>query len=327
MSLLKRYLLLLLFVIILIPGCERNTPTEPGGDGIPPAVPTKVKVYSAYDGEIVIIWHANAEIDLKGYKIYRSTDSTHFNFLDFSDQNYYLDDSLNYDEKYFYRVSAVDIENRESNLSSVVSGIPKNIYPPFPPRFLQINARNWIGEKSIYLTWDPGYETDIAGFNIYRSTEPGFIPDSSNLNGFSNVASYSDTSDLSLITSYFYKIIAVDKGNLKSDPSSEISDMILPMAGIVYPVGTARTNILTFKFTAVPVAATYEITLQANPYFGQIWSKVLTTNIVNDTISVDYTGNSINYGVNYYWRVVTYTEDNSTPNSISPLYNFVLQPE
>ncbi len=323
----RKYSPLLLFFIILIAGCERNAPTETGGDGIPPAVPTNVKVYSAFDGEIEIVWHANAEIDLKGYNIYRSTDSTNFTLIDFSDQNYYLDDSLNYDEKYFYRVSAVDIENRESNLSSAVSAVPKNIYKPFPPRFLQINARNWIGEKSIYLTWDPGYETDIAGFDIYRSTVPGFTPDSSNLNGFSGIASYSDTSDLSFLTSYFYKIIAVDRGGLKSDPSSEISDKILPMAGIVSPVGTVRTNILTFKFTAVPVAATYEITLQSNPYFGQIWSKFITTNTVNDTISVDFSGNYIDYGVNYYWRVVTYTEDNSTPNSISPLFNFILQPE
>ena len=327
MLFLKKYLPLLLSAVLLLPGCERNAPTETSGDGLPPAVPTNVKIYSSFDGEIEIVWHANVEIDLKGYNIYRSTDSTHFSLIDFSDQNYYLDDSLNYDEKYFYRVTALDIENRESNPSPAVSAIPKNIYKPFAPRFLQINARNWIGEKSVYLTWDPGYETDIAGFYIYRSTTPGFIPDSTNINGFSESSSYSDTTDLSLLTPYFYKVIAVDKGNLRSSPSSEVSDKILPMAGVVSPVGTVRTNILQFKFIALPVASSYEITLQSNPYYGQLWSKVINTNIVDDTISVVYDGNYIDYGVSYYWRVVTYTEDNSNPNSISPLYNFVLQPE
>ncbi len=327
MLLIKKYLLLLLSAVMFIPGCERNAPTQTAGDGLPPAVPTNVKIFSAYDGEIEIVWHANVEVDLKGYNIYRSTDSTHFNLIDFSNQNYYLDDSLNYDVKYFYCVTALDVENRESSTSSVVSAVPKNIYEPYSPRFPQINARNWIGEKSVYLTWDPGYETDIAGFYIYRSTSPGFVPDSTNINGFSTSPSYSDTSDLSLLTPYFYRIIAVDKGNLRSSPSSEVSDKILPIAGVVSPVGSIKTNIVTFKFTAVPVPATYEITLQSNPYFGQVWSKVLTTNTINDTISIDYEGNYIDYGVSYYWRVITYTDDNSSPNSISSLYNFILQPE
>ncbi len=327
MLLIKKYLFLLLYAVMFVSGCERNAPTETAGDGLPPAVPTNVKIFSAYDGEIEIVWHANVEVDLKGYNMYRSTDSTHFNLIDFTNQNYYLDDSLDYDAKYFYRVTALDVDNRESSTSSVVSAVPKNIYKPYAPRFPQINARNWIGEKSVYLSWDPGSETDIRGFYIYRDTLPGFTPDSMNINGFSTSSSYSDTSDLSLLTLYFYKIIAVDKGNLRSSSSSEVNDRILPVAGVVSPVGAVETNILTFMFTAVPVAATYEITLQSNPYFGQIWSKVLTTNTINDTISIDYDGNYIDYGVNYYWRVISYSDDNSNPNSISPLYTFILQPE
>ncbi len=324
---LRKYLLVLILPLILLQGCERNIPTETAGDGLPPAVPVNVKIYSAYDGEIQIVWHANVEPDLKGYNIYRSTDSTHFSMLGFSDQNYYLDDSLDYAVKYFYRVTALDVENRESNASVVVGALPKNIDKPFAPKFPQINGRNWPGGKSIYLTWDPGYETDIARFDIYRSTMPGFTPDSINFRGFSVSPSYSDTSDLSLLTLYFYKIVAVDKGNLRSSPSNEVSDKILPVVSVVSPLGTLNTNVLTFKFIAVPVSASYEITLQSNPYFGQIWNRFLTSTVINDTITVNYDGNYVNFGITYYWRVVTYTHDTSSPNSISPLYNFVLQPE
>jgi hypothetical protein len=316
------------FIILLsLTGCERNVPSDVVGNGLPPAVPVNVRVYSAYDGEIQLVWHANAEVDLKGYKIYRSTDSTNFIYIDYTDQNYYLDDSLNYSTEYFYRITAVDIENRESEPSSVVSAVPKNIYEPYAPRFPAINARNWIGDISVYLTWDPGYETDIAGFYIYRSTVAGFIPDSSTQVGFTPNSSYSDTLNLSLLTTYYYKIVAVDKGNLRSNPSSEVSDLILPMADIVYPVGNVRTNVLTFKFIAVPVPATYEISLQTNPYFGEIWSKEISSNTVNDTISVNFDGNYVNYDVNYYWRVSAYTASGSDPNSISPLYNFLIQQE
>ena len=317
------FIILLLFV----QGCERNTPTDSNGDGLPPAVPSNVKIYSAYDGEIEIVWHANVEIDLKGYYIYRSTDSTNFSRIDFSDQNYYLDDSLDYSTKYFYRISAVDVENRESQQSSIVSAIPKNLYKPFAPRFLTINARDWVGDISVYLTWDTGYETDIAGFKIYRSNVPGFTADTTNFVGFSNTANYSDTLNLSLLTNYYYKVKAVDKGNLVSDPSSEVNDKILPIPEIIYPIGTTRANILTFKFAALSVPADYEISLQSNPYFGEFWSKEISTTTVNDTIGVEFSGGYLEYNVNYYWRVSTYTNSNSDPNSISQLFNFVLVPQ
>lgn len=318
---------LVLVILLSLTGCERNVPSDAAGDGLPPAVPVNVRVYSAYDGEIQLVWHANADVDLKNYRIYRSTDSTDFNYIDYADQNYYLDDSLNYSTKYFYRITAVDIENRESEPSSVVSAVPKNVYKPYAPRFPEINARNWIGDISVYLSWDPGYETDIAGFYIYRGTVAGFIPDSSSQVGFTPNQNYSDTLNLSLLTTYYYKIVAVDKGNLRSSPSSEVSDLILPMADIVYPVGNIKTNVLTFKFIAIQVPATYEISLQTNPYFGEIWSKEISSNTVNDTISVNFDGNYINYDVNYYWRVSTFTAGGSVPNSISPLYNFLIQQE
>ncbi len=321
-----RILLLLFLIAILLDSCERNAPVDATGSGIPPAVPTNVRIYSAYDGEIEIDWNANVEIDLIGYNIYRCTDSTNFTLAGFTDQNYYMDDSLNYTTKYFYRVTALDNENLESALSNIVSAVPQNIYEPYAPRFPEINARNWVGNISVYITWDPGYETDIAGFFIYRSTNSGVTPDSASLTGFSTRSNFSDTSNLSLLTPYYYKIVAVDKGNLRSSPSSEVNDEILPMAEAVYPVGTVRTNVLTFKFIAISIPATYEVSLQTNPIFGQVWGKVITTNIVNDTVRVDYDGNYINYNEDYYWRVVTYTAS-PVPNSIPPLSDFLLQPE
>jgi len=319
--------LLFLFIsALLLNSCERSAPSDVTGDALPPAVPTNVRIYSSYDGEIEIVWHANVEIDLKGYNIYRSIDSTNFSFIDFSDQNYYLDDSLEYSTKYFYRISAIDLDNHESQLSTVVSAVPKNVDAPLTPRFLEINARNWLGDFSVSLTWDAGYETDIAGFYIYRNTVSGFTPDSTSLIGFSPSPDFSDTTNLSLLTTYYYKIVAIDKGNLKSDPSSEVNDKILPIAEVVYPAGTIRANILTFKFVAVSVPAVYEVSLQTNPFFGEIWSKEITLNTINDTISVDYDGNSVSYNVTYYWRVATYTYS-SDPNSISPLTDFLIQPE
>jgi hypothetical protein len=320
-------IILLLSLIKLFYGCERNAPSEVTGDNLPPAVPVNVKIYSAYDGEIQMVWHANVEPDLKGYNIYRSTDSLNFRFIGFSDQNYYLDDSLDYATRYYYYITSLDIENHESEPSKIISATPKNEYNPFAPRFLTINARNWINEIYIYLTWDPGYETDIAGFYIYRSTSEQFPADSSTLVGFTNNIYYSDSLSLSLLTNYYYKIKAVDKGNLLSDPSSGVNDMILPIPIVLSPIGTVQTNTLTFKFLAISIPATYKISLQSNPYLGEFWSKMIPTNTVDDTISVDFSGNYLDYNETYYWRVSTYTIDEDHPNSISSLYSFILIPE
>ncbi|HEY6906234.1 MAG TPA: hypothetical protein VI230_02150, partial [Ignavibacteriaceae bacterium] len=251
--------------VFIFNSCERETATGPAGTGIPPAVPTNVSIYSAYDGEIVIEWNSNVEIDLRGYNIYRSIDSTHFNLAGVSDQSYYLDDSLNYTTKYYYYVTSIDNEGLESQPSLVISAVPLNIYHPYAPRFPEINARNWLGDISIHLSWDPGYETDIAGFYIYRSENSGFTPDSSSMVGFTPQSNYSDTTNLTLLTQYFYRIVAVDKGNLRSDPSPEISDKILPASQAIYPIGNVRTNSLTFKFMAISIPATYEISLLTNP--------------------------------------------------------------
>ncbi|HSD62258.1 MAG TPA: hypothetical protein VLB50_00610 [Ignavibacteriaceae bacterium] len=320
---------ILIFVLLLglFYGCERNTPSDITGDNLPPAVPVNVKIYSAYDGEIQIVWHANVEPDLSGYHIYRSIDSTNFVLMGFSDQNYYLDDSLDYSIKYYYYITSLDVENHESEPSKIVSATPENIYPPFAPRFLTINARNWINDIYIYLTWDPGYETDIAGFNIYRSTIENFNPDSSNLIGFTHNITYSDTFALSLLTTYYYKIKAVDKGNLQSNPGSQVSDMILPIPDVIYPVGIVKANTLTFKFIAIPLPTTYKVSLQTNPYFGEFWGKVISSNTINDTISVEFSGSYLDYNVTYYWRVSTYTVDDAHPNSISALYSFTIVPE
>lgn len=318
--------MLSLAAVFIFNSCERETATGPAGTGVPPAVPTDVSIYSSYDGEIVIEWNSNVEIDLKGYNIYRSIDSTHFNLTGFSDQSYYLDDSLNYTTKYYYYVTSIDNEGLESEPSVVISAVPLNIYHPYAPRFPEINARNWLGDISIHLSWDPGYETDIAGFYIYRSENSGFTPDSSSMVGFTPQSNYSDTTNLTLLTQYSYKIVAVDKGNLRSNPSTEVSDKILPASHAIYPIGNVRTNALTFKFMAISIPATYEISLQTNPIYGEVWSKEVTTDIVSDTISVDYDGYYINYNQDYYWRIVTYTVS-EIPNSISALSDFVLMTE
>ena len=156
----------LLSIIFL--GCNRTNQIV-GDSGIPPAVPTGLRVYYSSDGEIGIDWNSSPEPDVKGYNIYRRTEFTSAVKVAFVNDNFFFDDSLEYDTVYYYKVTAINLWNRESDSSAEVSAKPQNIYNPQKPVGLQINARNWEGDLSVYIYWLRNDESDIAGYNVYRS--------------------------------------------------------------------------------------------------------------------------------------------------------------
>lgn len=69
MRLLSKNASVLIFFLVLS-GCERDKITEPVDNTTPPATPSNLIVYAAYDGQIGIEWQRNNEQNLKGYFIY-----------------------------------------------------------------------------------------------------------------------------------------------------------------------------------------------------------------------------------------------------------------
>jgi hypothetical protein len=306
--------------------CDRQTDTSVSNNDIPPSVPSSLNVYSASDGEVIIEWKANEESDVKGYNIYRRTDHTESIKTDFTDNNFYFDDSLYYDTTYYYKITAVDFENRESNFTSEVSAVPLNRFRPSIPLSIRINARNWLDETSIYLNWQRNYETDVAGYNIYRSISTPFNTDSNSFVDFTPTTNFTDTMGLSFYTTYYYKIKAVDKGSLLSDESSEVKDFILQIPEVIFPEDNSEVNFFNeFILKAVKVPASYRIVLQTNMFFGEIWSTEVETSIVEDTLRIPFDPPSLSINRTYYWRIVTYSGNSSEPNSVSDLFKFILK--
>ncbi len=322
-----RLLLFLLVMLLLGIGCERPTDNNQTNDGVPPAVPVGVRIYYASDGEILVEWFSNTEPDLKGYNVYRKINKSVYQFLSFTNKSYYFDDSLNYEDEYFYRISALDIWGEESELSAEVSAKPINRFKPKKPKYISINARNWEGKISIYLNWDPNEESDVSGFNIYRSLNASFIADSNSLIAFTNNIQFTDTNNIQLYTDYYYRLRAVDKGGLLSDESSLLSDKVLAMAEQIYPSNDVIVNYFSnFKIKTIDVPADYKIIVQTNEYYGEFWSTNFYSSAINDTISVRFNPQYLYPYVYYYWRVITYTNSSAGPNSISPLYKFKVRP-
>jgi fibronectin type 3 domain-containing protein len=294
--------------------------------GIPPAVPTGLRVFYASDGEIVIEWRGNSEPDVKGYNIYRRTDSTESVQVAYVKDDFFFDDSLSYDTTYYYKITAVNLWDRESDFSAEISAKPENRYNPLRPIGLRINARNWEGEVSVFLNWLKGEESDIEGYNIYRDIVPGFTPDNSNLIGFSPTANFSDTTSLNFYQNYFYKILAKDKGGLLSSPSDEVNDLILEIPEVIFPPDNATVEFFEeFIIEAIDIPATYRIGLQTNKFFGEIWSRTVSTSITNDTIKIIFDPPALQVNKVYYWRIATYSGNSSDPNSISKIFSVIFR--
>ncbi len=315
-------------LLIFTEGCGRETTINQPDDGLPPAVPTNLSVYSASDGEVVLDWDKNSEIDLKGYNIYRKVNGdSSFTFLAFTNDNYYYDDSLNYNLSYSYEVTAIDMGGLESKPSKIVSAVPANKYRPQVPKNLIVNARNYDGKIYIYLSWQSNYESDIAHYNIYRSPSPGFTPDNSNLIGSAVNNNFSDTAGIHIYQNFYYKIKAVDNGGLVSDAGSEEYDMPFPTPEVITPAERGYTGYFSyFELKELKYAAKYQIVVQSNPYFGELWNKTIYTEQTNDTLAIKFDPKYIFSDTPYYWRVITYSNSNSEPNSISRLYKFIIKP-
>jgi len=94
-------------------------------DAIPPAAPTGL-IATAGDGEVVLDWDDNAEADLAGYQVYRSTTSGSYGSpLATTGSSTYTDASVTNGTTYYYVVTARDEVPNSSAMSTEVSATPQ----------------------------------------------------------------------------------------------------------------------------------------------------------------------------------------------------------
>lgn len=318
----------LVFMALFIYGCQRDTSVSEPDTGLPPAVPAVPQVVAAHDGSVLIDWRPNAEPNLKGYYVYKGVnDSLRLKRVFFTSDSYFYDDSLSYDSTYYYKVSALDMSGKESQQTSLLRARPINLNAPREVSTLVVNARNWIDSLSVFLKWEPNTEGDISGYEVYRGESEGFTPGSDNFIGNASGPQFLDRQNLKPYVTYYYKLITTDKGGLKSKAGNEVSDMILGIPEALFPANGRQVDYFdNFIIKGISVPAHYKIVLQSNEYFGEIWSREFDSSVTNDSIRVKIDGIQLNTNTVYYWRIVTYSNGNSEPNSISALYNFTIRP-
>ncbi|MFC1563512.1 kelch repeat-containing protein [candidate division KSB1 bacterium] len=98
-----------------------------------------------------------------------------------------------------------------------------------PPPWKPLNLQATPDASTVTLTWDANIEPDLDYYVIYRDTTDGFTPGSANiLESVTNgIETYSDT-DVQALTTYYYKISAVDTVGQESRDFSNQASVLTP---------------------------------------------------------------------------------------------------
>jgi len=203
--------------------------------------PTLQSVSNESENVVKIRWQtppANVDnstpVNLLGYNVYRTDRSqnepaqTPLNseVLTASEFN---DQTFKFGEEYVYIVRAVSLGTGGAQVESLNSnalGIaPRDTFPPSAPRDISIAAVATPRRLSLFFPANP--ERDVAGYNIFRSTDPDAPKDNwTKLNrSLLERTTYQDDAVESGVK-YFYYLTAVDTAGNTSQPSEVVSETV-----------------------------------------------------------------------------------------------------
>ena len=205
---------------------------------LPPVLSSPAKIA---EDAITLTWQppaANIDgstpVNLLGYNIYRVDESqselgqTPINSALVSGTTY-SDRNFRFGQDYRYIVRSVSLGTGggqvESLNSNAVPAQPRDVFAPAPPERPSIAPDPSFGRLAIFFAANK--ETDIAGYNIYRSTDPTLPKQSwTKLNQeLLTRTNYRDERVESGKT-YYYYIVAVDNAGNVSAPSEVASETV-----------------------------------------------------------------------------------------------------
>ncbi len=172
-----------------------------------PAAPGSLGVNVMSHSQLQLHW--SAVPSATGFTVYRSTDGINYTAVGTSPANYdsYTDTGLNIDTKYYYQVVANSSVGTSSTASSVASTtqLPNVVGLVFTVQTSTQLAFHWSAV--------PG----ATGYQIQRSTDGSTFTTL----GTVSTTSYSDAT-VTPVTSYYYRIYAVDSVTGGSSPASSV---------------------------------------------------------------------------------------------------------
>ncbi|MEU6340661.1 PA14 domain-containing protein [Streptomyces sp. NPDC046977] len=197
---------------------DRTAPAAPKGveDNWAIGSPTKITLY----------WDSNAEPDLAGYRVYRSTSRP----VALTPENRLTGDTLSHGGYtgplpqtgaiHYYVVTAVDTHGNESAASGAAMYYTRDLTGPVDTA---LNARGWEDEAGVTLTWDPSERTsdDFAGYTVIRYVAPRGTGSPREVVG-TGVRGTTFTDPAPPSGTYSYGVVAVDHAGNGGTPSQGI---------------------------------------------------------------------------------------------------------
>ncbi|MET0626417.1 MAG: hypothetical protein ABW250_26020 [Pyrinomonadaceae bacterium] len=170
--------------------------------------------------------------NLLGYNVYRSSGSqnepaqTPLNARPVSATSF-ADQAFKFGEEYVYVVRAVSLgtggEPVESLNSNAVTVRPGDTFPPAPPSGLNVAAS--LTPLRISIFFAANTERDVAGYNLYRSTDPDLPKDAwTKLNREPLQRTTFQDEAVRSGQKYFYYVVAIDAAGNVSGPSDVQSE-------------------------------------------------------------------------------------------------------
>ena len=167
-------------------------------------------------------------VNVLGYNVYRSLSETEpaklLNKTPVADRSY-EDRFFEFDKTYFFFVRTVSLgtdgQPVESSESNIVKLATRDVFAPSAPAAITLAATPTT--ISIFFAINP--ETDVAGYRIYRSTDPSIAKKDWQLltKEILTANTYQET-DIKTGTVFYYYITAVDKAGNISEPSDVVSE-------------------------------------------------------------------------------------------------------
>ena len=310
MILLKRTMPILLLFLWIPFGCTKITAPV---DDLPPATPSTFTLLGGGDGEAHFRWTKNTEPDFDKYRIYRAV-GTPQNFLIIAElrQTEYVDRFLDYNTTYFYYIVSMDFAGNESLPSDIIDVQPLNVSSPPPPGNLLVKGVNNpnLSQLEVQVSWSAPNVSDVDNYFVYRGLDESFPVDSTSFIGSTPASTYIDR-NIQTGQSYYYKVVARDRGDKLSFPSAVNSDLVLNSPILLSPVNqSVFTSPQMFTWQAVANAKDYQVFVGRGPFSDIVWSSSKTKQT-----EILYTGPTLSPNSIYYWWVGAYSKEDTQSTS------------
>ncbi|MEM7037114.1 MAG: hypothetical protein AAF570_09065 [Bacteroidota bacterium] len=181
-------------------------------DPIPPAAPF-LKRISLENEALKLVWLPNLDVDLSGYRVFRSTSEkapdTAWTALTprmlSARDTAFVDSKGDAGQSYFYRLAAYDNAGNQSEFSNVYQGVVNKKRLKAVPK--KVAGKYSNRKKHVELSWEATEQAGLQGFMVYRKTgQKSYLP----ISGLLQNKEYIDNK-VKTGQTYYYEVRAYDK--------------------------------------------------------------------------------------------------------------------